>query len=173
LDISPHQDGWWLSWWPDLGGSRYTSATSYQTALGIIGGWLARVRADHEAPDLWGEIKKGTAIPEAAQRTEYEKQFSAAELKQLEAALADIERYIATTQPLDPSGKQEVHKHFEYLLDAAKKGARKIDWLNVFVAQMVAMVVAGLLDPKVYGPVMAHAAQALNAIFQLGLKLLQ
>jgi hypothetical protein len=37
---------------------------------------------------------------------------------------------------------------------------------------MVGMVTAGVLDAKVYGPVMAQAAAILNAVFQFGLKLL-
>jgi hypothetical protein len=65
-----------------------------------------------------------------------------------------------------------VRRRFTYLLDAAKAGARTIDWLNIFVAQIIALGTIGLLDARVYGPVMAHATAVLNAIFQFGLKLL-
>lgn len=134
--------------------------------------WIVAVNADYRAPDLWGEVAKEKTISGAADKAAYEKPFSAAELKLLETSLADIEHYITTTEPLDQAGQQEVHRRFSYLLDAAKKGARKIDWLNIFIAQIVTMIGAGALDARVYGPVMAHAAAAMNAIFQFGLKLL-
>jgi len=107
--------------------------------------WVHAVHDDHHAPDLWGEVAKERTISAAAERHEYEKPFSAAELKQLETALADIEFYITTTQPIDPPGKQKVRNRFAYLLDAAKKGARKVDWLNIFIAQIVALITTGVL----------------------------
>lgn len=122
---------------------------------------------------MWSEVSKSNAISGASELTaEYQKPFSAAELQQLEKALPEIERYIATTQPLNDADKEQVHKRFAYLLDAAKQGARKIDWLNIFVAQIIALVTAGLVDPKIYSAVMSHAATVLNAIFHLGLKLI-
>lgn len=172
--FSRFQDGgFWLHWWPSRNQSvRYDNAPSWQFALNFVVDWLAAVEADHRAPDLWGEVAKEKTISGAAARTEYENPFSVAELKLLETSLADIEHYIEATQPLDPAAKQAVHSRFVYLLDAAKNGARKIDWLNIFIAQIVTMVVSGLLDPRVYGAVMSHAATVLNAIFQFGLKLI-
>jgi len=165
--------GFWLAWWPSLSLSRqHTSAKNWLVALEIVSGWLNAVRADHEAPDLWGELAKERVIPAAAHSTEYEEKFSSAELTQLEAALADIERFIAATQPLDPPAKQQVQQRFAYLLDAARQGTRKVDWLNIFVGVIVGMVMEGLLNAAVYAPVMKHAMTVLNAVFQFGVKLL-
>lgn len=67
----------------------------------VVFSWLTKVRHDHQAPDLWGELAKAKAIPDSA-RAEYAVQFGPDELKLLEGGLADIERYIITTQPVVP-----------------------------------------------------------------------
>jgi hypothetical protein len=174
IEISAaNEGGFWLAWWPHSGQSRQCKdANHWQLALGIVNVWLDAVHKDHTAPDLWGELAKGQAIPAAARKTEYEGKFSSEELKLLEAGLEDIERYISATQPLDPPSKQQVHKRFEYLLDAAKHGARKVDWLNIFVGVVIGLVTEGLLDARVYGAIMTHATTVLHAVFQFGVKLL-
>lgn len=169
-----HGGGLWLVWWPNSArGEHFLSAHSWGDALSAVAGWLSVVHDDHLAPDLWGEITKEKTISGAANSADYQNSFSPGELKLLETGLADIEHYITTTQPLDPAGQDAVHKRFTYLLDAAKRGARKIDWINIFVGQLVGLVMLGLIDPKFYRPVMAHAATALNAVFHFGLKLIE
>ena len=173
VTFSESDGGFWLRWWPsEQRSTLYGISKSWPEAMVNVRSWLGAVRRDHSAPDLWAEIAKGQAIPGAADSPEYRKKFSAEELKLLESGLADIGRYISTTQPLDPAAKQQVSKRFAYLLDAAKQGARKIDWLNIFVGQVVNMISNGLLGPEFYGSIMTHATMALNAVFQLGVKLL-
>jgi len=172
-EFTHYRDDFWLDWWPSRGkGRMLQSASVWQDAIVYLVDWIAAIKEDHCAPDLWGEIAKEKTISAASVGHQYAQPFSPAELKQLESSLVDIEHYIATTQPLDPAQKTTLHLRFEYLLDAAKNTPRKVDWLNIFVAQMITLVTTGLLDPSVYGRVMAHAATALNAIFQFGLKLL-
>jgi hypothetical protein len=163
-------DGYWLNWWPHDGNGSHL-AQSWREASEMVFRWLRRVKADHDAPDLWGELSKQKAIP-TADRPEYQAQFTAQELRQLESALDDVERFVKTTQPLEPAQAQQVQRKFTYLKEAARAGARKIDWLNIFVGQMVSMVTERLLDPRFYGPLMSHAGTALNAVFQFGVKLL-
>jgi len=162
--------GFWLSWWPHQGAG-HSLSRDWEHAREVTWRWLAAVRADYEAPDLWSELAKGKSISSAA-KPEYAAQFTPAELKLLETGLADIERYVTTTQPLEPEQKEQVKRRFAYLRDAANAGVRKVDWLNIFVGQIVSMVTERLLDAKFYGPLMAHAGTALNAVFQFGLKMI-
>ena len=133
---------------------------------------MATVKRNHEAPDLWAAVRAQAALPDAASRAEQSKPFSPREIKQLEAGLEEIERYIIATQPLDPDSQLKVKNRFQYLREAAQRTALKIDWLNIFVGQMFAFFAEGILHPSAYQVVMAHAASALTSVFQLGLKLL-
>ena len=175
VEFSRGNEGtFWFAWWPHRGGGRqFHIARVWHEGLRFASQWLDAVVEDQNAPDMWAEIAKVATIADAGDReTAYQQQFSASELKQLEGALPEIEKYITTTQQLNEEQKKAVHQKFVYLLDAAKRGVRKVDWLNIFVGQVVGMVTAGLLDPRVYGAVMTHAATVLNAIFQFGVKLL-
>ena len=168
------QGGWWLEWWPqNEDGQRHTGVGDWGYALNHVADWLRIVHRDHDAPDMWAEAAKEKTITGATASSKYQEQFSPAELKQLETGLTDIEQYITATQPLDPAGKQAVQSRFAYLRAAAKRGLQKVDWLNIFVGQVVEMITAGLLDARFYAPLMAHATTALNAVFQFGLKLLK
>jgi hypothetical protein len=175
LEFSSYQGGgFWLSWAPILpSGRRYGPADTWNNARYMMAAWLDVVKQDHEAPDLWGALKAQRAITGETAQAEASKPFSPTELKLLEAGLDDIERYVITTQPLDPDGREHVKGRFRYLADAARSGARKIDWLNIFVGQMVSLVTEGVLQTSFYRPLMAHAAAALQSVFQFGLKLLQ
>jgi hypothetical protein len=166
-------DGWWLDWKPMTPeGDNHDSVGMWPMAVSKVQRWLQLVHQDHTAPDLWGAVGNERVISDAAQDEHYAQPFTAPELKLLEAGLADIESYVTNTQPLDPDAGKRVRGHFRYLLESAKSGVRKVDWLNVFVGQIVSMVTEGLIDAKFYRPLMAHATTALHAVFQFGVKLL-
>src|SRR4051812_46454495 len=164
ISFSNWENGWWISWWPSQGqGRRYEGCRAWSSAATVIQSWFSAVEADHVAPDLWGEVAKEKIISNAADQPDSRSEFKPEELKELEARLGDIEQYLTTTQALAPDQREDVRRRFDYLREAAQRGPRKIDWLNIFVGQVVAMVAQGLLDSKHYGPVMAHAAAALNS----------
>ena len=174
MEFSGWSDGGlWLHWWPQHGKSRaFEGVHNWHEGTQFVRVWLSAVKADHDVPDLCGRDRKQKVIPTAAERSEYQEPFAPDELKQLSTALDEIQRFILSAEPLDDLQRQAVEKRFVYLHEAAESGARKIDWLNIFVGQMVALVVAGVLDARVYGPLMSHAATVMNAIFQFGMKLL-
>ena len=167
--------GHWLDWSPMFpSGQRYMSATTWASASRVIDAWVSIVKQNHEAPDLWAAVRAQTALPTAAARTsEPSDPFTPSELKLLEAGLDEVEHFIISTQPLDPGGRDQVHKRFGYLRDAARRGVRKIDWLNIFVGQVVGMIMERILDPASYAPVMTHAGKALASVFKFGAKLLE
>ncbi len=173
VEVSHHDGGFWITWWPGPTGAKVSETfPDWRTTLPTVRDWVAKVAQEHGAPDLWAEIAKQNALPEAAASTGYRTPFAADELQQLKTSLASIEHFITTNGRLDAASAQQIHERFAYLLDAAKITSRKIDWLNIFVGQMIGLVTAGLLDPKLYGSVMAHAATTLTSVFHFGIKLL-
>jgi len=175
ISVSHTGDKYWAVAWPQPQGISESSYFNpeWRAIARFAQLWVAAVKQNHAAPDLWAEVAKTNALQDAAGHPDPNgKPFSESELKQLDSGLDDIELYITSTQPLDPTGTQEVKRRFAYLRAAAKRAATKVDWLNIFVGQLVQMVQSGLFDPKFYQPLMQHAASALNAVFQFGVKLL-
>ena len=120
-------DGHYVSWRPMFpSGDRSHGAKHWREAQSIIATWLTLVRAEDEAPDLWGSLSAQQAIPNAADHATASQPFSAGELKLLDEGLADIESYVVTTQPLDPDARDQVKRRFAYLREAARTGVRKI-----------------------------------------------
>jgi hypothetical protein len=170
---APHSDGFWLSWSPMFtDGRRYAGAGDWFEAAGIVAQWCGQTKEDHDAPDLWGELSKQAAIPKVAGQGADSQPFTPDELRLLEAGLDDIEHFITSSQPLPPDAVATVHGRFQYLREAAKRGVRKVDWLNIFVGQMISLVAERILVSSFYQPLMAHAATALKTVFDFGLKLI-
>jgi hypothetical protein len=166
--------GHWATWQPALSnGLRSAAITAWPAMKGMIFQWIDVVKADHEAPDLWGALKAQSAIPRAVAQLDQRRPFTPEELTQLHTGINEIEQHVLTTQPLDPNDQLQIKRRFSYLRDSANRGLQKIDWLNIFVGQIVSMVTEGLLKPSFYGPLMAHAQTALRFVFDFGVKLLQ
>lgn len=173
IGVAVHQGMYWINWWPNhTDGVNTIHVETWNDVLFIFARWMREVKADHEAPDLWAEIRKVRLDNDTTSRPELLKPFSPAEQKLLEAGLDDVEQYVQSTQPLDPDARAAVRGRFTYLKDAARAGARKIDWRNIFVGEIVGMVRDGLLSPSFYQPLMAHATAVLQAVFQFGMRML-
>jgi hypothetical protein len=160
-----------LEWRPAIDGTTSSRHDYWADTAQRIAQWVATVALDHRAPDLWAAVGAETAIRDAAQSDDFRAQFTSEELRLLRAGLDEIERFITATQPLD-GGRDVVKRRFDYLRESAGAGVRKIDWLNIFVGQVVGMVVQGLIPPSAYPAIMGHAATALSTVYNLGLKLL-
>jgi two-component system, cell cycle response regulator DivK len=124
------------------------------------------VEPGHDAPDLWRELAKSRVAADGSAPAVLMTPFSPGELAQLQAGLVDLEQLVVTTQPLTSGAQRALHGSFVYLREAAERGVLKIDWRNMFAGQVLAMVTSGVLSPKMYNPIMARAAEAMNAIFK-------
>jgi hypothetical protein len=95
------------------------------------------------------------------------------EVELIEPKLDEIEAYIESKQPLDEQQRRVLRGRFQYLLDAAKRGVGRIDWLNIVVSQLMQLFTNGVLNSSLYGDVMRHAAATLGTILKAaGTKLL-
>ena len=87
--------------------------------------------------------------------------------------LDEVEAFIEARQPLTPDQKANVRSRFQYLLGAAKRGLGRIDWINIFVGQVVSLFTDGVLESSLYKQVMGHAWTALKGVLHLGAKMIE
>ncbi len=174
IDFSLRQGDLWIRWWPNFqSGDASVTNADWAYGVAVVRAWMAEVKKNHDAPDLWGEARKAREITDAAGHLdEANTPFTGAEIELLKPKLAEVEAYIESRQPLDAQQKKVVHGRFQYLLGAAKRGLGRVDWLNVFVSQLVQMFTDGMLNSSLYGDVMRHAATALSTLMKLGSRLL-
>jgi hypothetical protein len=170
--VSSSDKSLWLTFWPSQNRNYRSFADSWREVLPMVRSWLADVRTDHDAPDLWGEIRKARLEADASAHPELLQPFSAAERKQLEAGLDELEEFVVNAGPPDPSRTQAIRGRFAYIRGAASRAAAKIDWWNLFAGQVVGMVTEGLLSSTVYPTLMAHAKTAPMAVFKFTAPLL-
>jgi hypothetical protein len=142
--------------------------------LPVVAAWIEEVKDNHDAPDLWAEAAKARYVTDAAGDVGADNTpFTPAEIESLKPRLDEVEAYIESRQPLDEQQKRIVQGRFSYLLGAAKRGVGRIDWLNIFVGQVVEMVVEGVMKSSLYGDVMRYAGTTLSKVItQLGARLL-
>lgn len=165
-----------INWWPNFrDGDAHTFANSWDNALGIyVRPWMKEVKRNHDAPDLWAETAKARRLTDAAGDVGADNTpFDLAEIELLKPTLQEVEAYIQSRQPLDDGQKRVLHGRFQYLLSAAKRGIGRIDWLNIFVSQIMQLFTDGVVRSSLYGDVMRHASTAIGgAIKAVGARLL-
>lgn len=123
-------------------------------------------------PDLWAEAMKARQFANTIDDAE-NTPFTQDELKQLGPKLDEVEAFIETRQPLTPDQKSSLHSRLQYLLGAAKRGVGRFDWKNIFMGQIVQLVMDGILDSASYGHVMAHAGTLLTGLFHAAKKMIE
>lgn len=174
FDISLSGEKLQMSWWPKFtnGGTTFF-AQNWPDAYGVARGWLQAVKRDHDAPDLWAEARKERRLSDAAGSVnEDNTPFTSEEIKLLEHSLPEVEAFIESRRALNETEKKTLRSRFKYLLSAAQRGIGRVDWVNIFVGQLVQFVTEGLLDSSAYGTAMSHAWTLLGGIIKGGAKLL-
>jgi hypothetical protein len=167
LKVSMDRSLFKLTVWPQFSpeGNTVESLWWGEALLGVVEAWLRVVKAEHDVPDLWAEARKERQLSDAANvKGADNRPFTAEELRALEPQLREVEAFIVSREGLDTEQQARLRTRFQYLLDAAKRGVGKIDWVNIFVGQIFGMVTEGLLHTSSYGPVMHHAWTVLRGI---------
>jgi hypothetical protein len=88
-------------------------------------------------------------------------------VKAVRTALKQIQRHLhgLTT---DVENRQLIDARIRYLEEAVEPGRPKIDWLNIVIGQMLAMVMAGLIESNQWAEAMRYARFVLETLFDIG-----
>jgi hypothetical protein len=136
--------------------------------------WLGWVKADIGAVDLWQAASGGRELIDAAHATapQANTPFEPSELDSIRRGLAEIRALLESREP-SPSeviAKQR-DSRFEYLADAATR-QRRVDWVNIFVGQLVDLVVNGLASSTMFGEMMRMASTFFKPLLEAATKYL-
>lgn len=153
-----------LTWQPAYHAAQTdTYSETWPAVIHVVAKWVAAIADEHRAIDLWKTVGEAIPAPATQPFNEENTPFSDAERKAIVARLDELEHYIAETHHLPEAQRQEVAGRLDYLKGAAGRLGR-IDWRNIFVGQMVAMVFDRLVPPGALHSIMQFAFQAFQAL---------
>lgn len=176
FDVSLSDADYWVEWWPKFyDGKTHTFAKTWSAVLQLADAWAKEVKKNHDAPSLWAEAHKARRLAGSAESTDESNNtpFTKEEIKELGPKLDEVEAFIEARQPLSNEQKAIVQSRFKYLLGAAKRGLGRVDWLNVFVGQVVSLFTEGVLASSLFKQVMDHASTVLTEVLKLGTKMIE
>ena len=114
----------------------------------IVGIWLRRVRAEHQAPDLWAmalqdrEFLRLSSVLEATNTN-----FTSEEQQYISTRLDEIREFVIESADLDEEQQQLIAAQIEFTKQATKRLAR-LDWKGVLVNTLITVAVSASFAPE-------------------------
>jgi hypothetical protein len=110
--------------------------------------WLSAVRRDVDTPDLWAELQResellGLVSDEAIDNTP----FSAAEQEELARELRTLSDQLRRTYSLSNEQVRLLDESLDYLVDAARRGVGRKDWLLMLTGVLLTYGLTAALPP--------------------------
>ena len=103
--------------------------------------WLKCLKREVESPDFWQTISQEKDLIAASSGENLTNTpFSVNEKTQVTKCLYEIKRYLITTQQLSKEQQNKVEPRFNYLEEAITRLGR-IEWLNILIAQLIAIAI--------------------------------
>lgn len=109
--------------------------------------WLAFLKREVDAPDLWAAIgKEKQLVSDAARSDDDNKPFTIEEQKRIREGIEELKTYVLTTQSLIGEQARFVTTRLDYLAQASERLGRK-DWISIAVG-VVASIAVGIVLPS-------------------------
>ena len=103
--------------------------------------WLSCLKREVESPDFWQTISQEKDLIAASSGENLtDTPFSVNETTQVTKCLYEIKHYLITTQQLSKEQQSKIEARLNYLEEASTRLARK-DWLNILIAQLIAIAI--------------------------------
>jgi hypothetical protein len=168
FDIDHRRSSLWAVFNPGRNGARRREhAGAWGFVLGYVREWLARVKQEHEAPDLWAALRQEAELVAGAVDGLVENTpFTEDEQRQIEAHLAEAKEYVRATQQLTPAQYESIDTRLDYLVDAAKRGMGRVDWRKILVGSFVSLVLQMVVPADVLQQSLPFIVRGLAALFR-------
>lgn len=98
---------------------------TWEGQLSTVERWLANLKREIQAPDLWSLLSEQTALVQAASADSPNTPFSAAEIGKISDGLRELQAYIEKTHHLDEQKHAFIESRLGYLVDAAHRQGRQ------------------------------------------------
>ena len=127
--------------------------------------WLHDVQEETDTPDLWEELRKGSAlISESASPDLANTPFTVPEQEQISAQLKEIRAQVSELCSLTAEQSARMEERFDQAEEASRRLGRK-DWILLFGGALLSLVVSAVVPPGVLQHVLAMTAQRLGHLF--------
>lgn len=163
FDVQQPQGSLWAFYNPGPEGvPRRDHAGTWEYVWSYFVGWLDRVKAEHEAPDLWATLQQQPAlmVGDDVENTP----FTPEELLQVTAQLNEVKETVRATLELEPGQIDRIETQLDYLIEAAGR-ARRIDWRNMLVGVLLSQVIQGLVPVRLIQHILFVVLRGLGAMF--------
>jgi hypothetical protein len=135
--------------------------------------WLAELRKEVDAPDLWASIGQEKALSTAAASADLDNRlFTAAEQSLIATKLDEIKAYLLEGQQFAADQAEAIEREFAYLKESAERMGRK-DWLNILLGGLFGLAVTLALDPEKARELMRLAGAVFQSLWGMAQGVLQ
>lgn len=145
FDVKLPQGSWWPIYDPGPEGTpRREHAGSWENVWIACVGWLNRVKAEHDAPDLWAALREQAEVMtgDAVENTP----FTPEEQLQIEATLTEAKEYARANLSLEPEQLERIESQLDYLIEAAQRPTvGRVDWRNLLIGSFLSLVLQSIV----------------------------
>lgn len=136
-----------VAFWPDKDSLECGGlVVNWNQAILLAGEWLARVKIEATAPDLWGALRAEKALPAESMECENEP-FTSQEKIEVTKRLTEIEQYLLRTADLQNEHRAFVRRRLEYLVGAVDRLGKR-DWLHTALGIFFTIATGVALDSE-------------------------
>jgi hypothetical protein len=162
FDVDDESGSTWAIFLPGRDGIKHRErAGSWDYVFVYVQQWIAFVKQEHEAPDLWADLRRQREliIGEDVENTP----FSAAELEQLARHVRETSDHVHTTFELEPGEYELIESRLEYLVEASRRVGR-VDWRHLLTGSFLTLVIEGALPPETVEQLLFEVLRGLSAV---------
>jgi hypothetical protein len=138
----------WCSWDPATApnSQRGTEAKTDGAIVAAITKWLYVVKEEHEAPDLWNQLRaEASFVTQSGEG--HDRPFTAKELEVLTERLDVFEERLLAIAEVSPSESAEIHVVIQESKEVASKLSKK-EWKTFFLGALSNIFVRLALEPE-------------------------
>jgi hypothetical protein len=159
-----HGGGHWCEYAPaDDRPTGVENAGTWPHVMSAVIRWLSYVKREYEAPDMWGELRRGRDMIEAPTAVE-NTPFTRTEKETVAAYLREIKELIVRNHDLDDERLAALDARLEYLEEAASRLGR-LDWRHLLVGSIISLGLELALKSEVISDALRFGAEMLGPLF--------
>jgi hypothetical protein len=163
FDVDDASGSPWAIYLPGRDGvKRREQAGSWDYVFVYVEQWIAFVKQEHEAPDLWAELRRQREliIGEHVENAP----FSPHEVAQIAAQLNETKEYVRAHFELEPGQYEVIASRLEYLEDASQRVGRN-DWRNLLIGSFLSLVIQAVLPVEAVQQLLFVVLRGLSKVF--------
>jgi hypothetical protein len=177
VEVLVHQPtGYWFCFDVDVSGSPWAiylpgrdgtkqreHAGSWDYVFVYVQQWIAFVKQEHEAPDLWAELKRQHELISGAfvENTP----FSAQEQARIAAHLNGTREHVRSNVELEPGQYEVLAARLDYLVEASGRVGRT-DWRNLLIGSLHSLVIEAVLPVQAVQKALFTSLRGLSTFFE-------